>query len=186
MDSLTKNEIAEVTSNIEKCNSLKQIFPPNWISGIISPNQERMKVHPLVWFLLEKDKSHRLDIWLRTLEQSFPKSNMGKFSKIINKLKKATTDEKFYSILSEIEVGSFYAKEFPIEYEPNVGVDWKITMEDQQFFLQVKRLFLSRDLSLAGRTNFFPPQIEFIPIDTAGRLKKIIMDKAEKLPAGQL
>jgi hypothetical protein len=191
MDSLTENEIAEGNSNIEECRSLKQIVGLSWISEILSRNQERMKVHPLVWFLLDKERSHRLQIWLRILARNFPNSKMGKFSKIINKMKKATTEEKFYSILSEIEVGSFYAKKFPIEYEPCDGVDWKITIERQPVYLEVTRLFWSKDAKhsspLNNKRQSFPPQIiEFKRLDTAGRLKKKIMDEAEKLPIGKL
>lgn len=138
----TDEEIEQVKSNLSKCKTIVDALDLNWINEQMLQKMERSKVHALFWLLLDKDKSQKLDSWLRVLKTALPKT---KFQGLINKIKKRSKEIEFYSLLSEIEVVSYYAnKGYNLEYEPAQG-DLKLILSSSEIFIEIARLFPSQE-----------------------------------------
>lgn len=143
MHKLTKDqEIEQVKSNLSACNTLVGALNPDWINNQILQKMERAKAHNLFWLLLNKDRSQKLDSWLAILKATLLQT---KFQGLINKMKRKTRKIEFYSLLSEIEVVSHYAKrDYIVEYEPPHG-DLKLILNGSEVFLEIARLFSSQE-----------------------------------------
>jgi hypothetical protein len=143
MQKLTKEqEIEQVKSNLSKCRTLVDVIDQDWINNQILQKMERAKAHTLFWLLLNKNRSQKLDSWLAVLKATLPPT---KFQGLINKMKRKTRKIEFYSLLSEIEVVSYYAKrEHIMEYEPPHG-DLKLILNGSEVFFEIARLFSSQE-----------------------------------------
>lgn len=143
MQKLTKEqEIEQVKSNLSECKTLVDAIDHDWINNQILQKMERVKVHNLFWLLLNKDRSQKLDSWLAVLKTALLQT---KFQGLINKMKRKTGKIEFYSLLSEIEVVSYYAKkDYIIEYEPPHG-DLKLVLNGSEVFLEIASLFSSQE-----------------------------------------
>ena len=91
---------------------------------------------------MDKDKSQKLDGWLTTLRATLLKT---KFRGLVNKIKKRGKEIEFYSLLSEMEVVSYYSKRgYDLEYEPVQG-DLKLVLNNSEIFIEIARLFPSQE-----------------------------------------
>lgn len=143
MQKLTKDEeIEQVRSNLKRCKTLADTLTLDWIKKQILQKMEKTKIHKLFWLLLDEDKSQNLDNWLTTLKTILPDS---KFKGLINKIKKSSGEIEFFSLLSEIEVVSYYSsKGHVLEYEPPKG-DLKLSLNGSEIFIEIARLFSSQE-----------------------------------------
>ena len=142
---LRDEEIEQVKANLSSVPPLIDALGSDWINKALLTRTERKKVHVLFWLLLNPMKSQKLNYWLQILKSSLSSTN---FQGLINDLKKKSANLEFYSLLSEIEVLSFYMAKrnnfHSVEYEPTHG-DIKITVDGYEVFLEVARLFSSED-----------------------------------------
>jgi hypothetical protein len=134
-------EIARVKSNLNQCKKLFSFLGSTWIEEELFQLKERPKAHPLFWMLLDEVKSNKLQSWLEALSSTLPET---KFSGLLNKLRKSCEGIDFYSLLSEIEVVSFYARTQEIEYEPPCG-DIRLSVNGYEVFVEIARLFSSHE-----------------------------------------
>jgi len=143
MQKLTKDqEIEQVQSNLKRCKTLVDTLTSDWVDKQILQKMERTKIHTLFWLLWDKDKSQKLDSWLRTLKTTLPNT---KFQGLINKIKKSSGEIEFFSLLSEIEVVSYYSsKGHVLEYEPPKG-DLKLSLNGSEVFIEIAKLFSSQE-----------------------------------------
>jgi hypothetical protein len=111
-------EIEIVKSNLSQCQSLLAFLGLDWVERELLQKKERSKVHALFWLLYYEDKSKKLQSWLEVLKDALQKT---KFFGTLNKLRKYHGEIELYSLLSEIEVVSYYAKKGRVEYEPPRG-----------------------------------------------------------------
>ena len=138
----TDKEIEQVQSNLDTCKTLIDALGLDWINEQILRKRERAKIHTLFWLLLDKDKSQKLDGWLTTLRATLLKT---KFRGLVNKIKKRGKEIEFYSLLSEMEVVSYYSKRgYDLEYEPVQG-DLKLVLNNSEIFIEIARLFPSQE-----------------------------------------
>ena len=133
------SEVALVKSNLNRCKELLSFLGSTWVEKELLQVKERSKAHPLFWMLLDEVKSRKLKSWLEVLSKALSKT---KFSGLLNKLRKSVEGIVFYSLLSEIEVVSFYARTQQIEYEPPCG-DLKLSFDGKEVFIEIARLFSS-------------------------------------------
>lgn len=136
------NEKEKVESFLEAQSLLVSFLGQDWVKNTLLSEKERQKVHFLFWLLLDSDKSQILENWLKNIKSSLVPT---KFAGLINTLKKRGGKTEFYSLLSEIEVLSYYvSKNLRIEYEPSQG-DIKLIIDDCAVFIEIARLFSSEE-----------------------------------------
>jgi hypothetical protein len=135
-------EIARVKLNLDRCKNLRSFLSPYWIEKELLQQKERAKAHSLFWLLLDNDKSTRFQGWLEVLSRTLLST---KFSGVINRLRNSQGRIELCSLLSEIEVVSFYAaKGETLEYEPPKG-DLKLVFNGSEVFIEIARLFSSQE-----------------------------------------
>jgi len=136
------NEKEKVESLLEAQSLLVSFLGQDWVKNTLLSEKERQKAHFLFWLLLDPEKSQSLENWLKNIKGSLVPT---KFAGLISKLKKSGGKTEFYSLLSEIEVLSYYAsKNLKIEYEPSQG-DIKLMIDDCEVFIEIARLFSSEE-----------------------------------------
>lgn len=141
-----EKEIEQVKACLETTPLLKGELGKNWIANNLLNAEKRETKHFLFWIFLEDWKIQKMEKWLKDLKTCIPES---KYKKIINRLKEKRTEKDFKSLISEIEVLSYYSNlGIKVDYEPripdksNVG-DIKLTINSNEIFLEVTRLFAS-------------------------------------------
>jgi hypothetical protein len=131
-------EIALVKSNLNQCKKLSSFLGSTWIEKELLRVKERPKAHPLFWMLFDEAKCDKLQAWLEVLSATLLET---KFSGLLNKLRKSVEGVAFHSLLSEVEVVSFYARTHEIEYEPPCG-DLSLSVEGSEVFIENSSLVL--------------------------------------------
>lgn len=135
-------EKEQVRTTLEACPYLVEFLGPDWTKNRLLGEKARFEVHYVFWLLVNLERSQKLENWLRTLKASLIST---KFQGLVNDLKKKANRAEFYSLLSEIEVLSYYSKEgFEVEYEPPHG-DIKMTIDNHEIFIEIARLFGSEE-----------------------------------------
>jgi len=135
-------EKEQVRTILEACSYLVEFLGSDWIKRRLLGENKRSEVHYLFWLLLDLEKSQKLENWLRNLKASLIST---KFQGLVNDLKKKGNRAEFYSLLSEIEVLSYYSGEgFEVEYEPPHG-DIMVVIDNHEIFIEIARLFSSKD-----------------------------------------
>lgn len=101
-----EEEVEVVKCNLEKCKWLVEILDEDWVSDYLLRIESRFDKHALFWFLMEYDKCRKIERWLRVLSQ---KMDEDRFDKVfVKELKRRKNVMDFLSLLSEIEVFSYY------------------------------------------------------------------------------
>lgn len=143
MRPITDNEFKKVEAALETYPDLKKYIDGNLIKFFFN-TPERLKQHPLFWYLLRDGNAEKLSNNLKILE-----SNCNKFKRILNKIHDKD-NTGFHSSMSEVDVLSYYyskvSDDFQVEYEPDIKekgtkVDANITTNNKDFFIEIFTVF---------------------------------------------
>jgi hypothetical protein len=144
-------EIRRVKESLESTPIIVEALGNHWIINNLLNKEERTKKHTIFWLLLDDTKRQKMANWLSVLKSSLPEP---KFNKIINSLREKRSEKEFYSFIPEVEVLAYYGNKgnegIEVEYEPNIPGktnigDIKLTLNSTQIFLEITRLFESKD-----------------------------------------
>ncbi|MEM3551860.1 MAG: hypothetical protein QXV01_12315 [Candidatus Bathyarchaeia archaeon] len=142
LELITDDEFERVKLNLNVCKVVTDSLGFDWIGRNLLQKIERDKVHALFWLFLDRDRCKKLDAWLEILKNNLPQT---KFRGLINKIKNRSKEIEFYSLLSEIEVISYYVnKGYDLVYEPKQG-DLKLILDNMEIFFEIARLFPSNE-----------------------------------------
>ena len=145
------DEVERVKKNLETTPTISEALGEDWINNNIPNKEERSEKHVMFWMFLDESKCKKMEDWLSTLKTTL---SGAKFLKVVNSLKEKKRENEFYSFVTEIEVLSYYKKQendsFEVEFEPHIPSktkvgDIKLSFDSTQVFLEITRLFLSKE-----------------------------------------
>ena len=141
MRPVLQGEIEEIKKNLERFPDLEESLGKKWITSHLTI-EERPKKHPIFRRILNINVCQKITNNLQILKGK----NQGIFKIFINKLKKEKNEDNFCSLLSEIEVISYYLRklssDYKIEYAPklkeiNKKTDVRITKDKKVYNLEI-------------------------------------------------
>jgi len=142
MRDVLQEEVDSGKKNIQIFNNLNEFFGKDWLEAHLTVDKRENK-HQIFWILIEPNLCSKLSNNLSIINEK-----CDKFKRIISKLKKDEDYFNFHSLLTEIEVLTYYYRLFDksmIEYEPKVEngkkLDIKLTIGDEKFFIEIFTIF---------------------------------------------
>ena len=130
MRPIMKEEYEKVHQALENFKELNRFIGTEFIKSFFNTT-DRLRQHPLFWYLHENDNAEKLCKNLIILEKE-----CSKFDRVLKKIHEQDRT-LFYSYISEVDIIAYYYSKSPsgyqIEYEPIISekgtkVDIKITI----------------------------------------------------------
>ena len=149
---ILSEEIEVIRKNIDTFPNIKDIFSEDFINNLLKI-EERLKKHSLFWILLDLQKTSKLSNNLGILRLKF-----SSFSSLLNRLLDDIDKDNFYSVLTEIEILSYFYDKFSsenLEYEPSIEgktgkPDLKLNLNGEEYYMEIFNL---RDDSIQREIN---------------------------------
>jgi len=143
MRPIMKEEYDKVQQALGTFQDLNKFIDETLIKSFFNTT-DRLKQHPLFWYLYKDGNAEKLCNNLKILEKG-----CNKFDKVIKKIHE-NDHTLFYSYISEVDVIAYYCSKashnYQVEFEPTIPekgtkVDAKITINKKDYFLEIFTIF---------------------------------------------
>jgi len=140
MQEVPKKVFEDIKKNLEEFPIIKELFGSDWIDSQFEIKSLK-ELHPFFKSFYNKDFLEKISPKLILI-----KNKTDKIKRIIKKIKTNKDEDTIRSVLSEIEVLSFYYKkqndDFKVEYEPILEnlekvPDIKLTIANKEYFAEI-------------------------------------------------
>ncbi|NPV49625.1 MAG: hypothetical protein HPY60_00300 [Candidatus Methanofastidiosum sp.] len=154
MQEVPKKVFEDIKKNLEEFPIIKELFGSDWIDSQFEVKYLK-ELHPFFKSFYNKDFLEKISTKLILI-----KNKTDKIKRIIKKIKTNEDEDTTRSILSEIEVLSFYYNKennnFKVEYEPILEnlekvPDIKLTIANKEYFAEIITILDDQNFREIGR-----------------------------------